>query len=185
VATASSKKHTPLRKPPIKEGYYCVGVIFDAHGIKGEVKVKPFTEDALLLNQHKAPLTADGQTLTIKKARVGTRGTILDLAEISNRNDAENLVGTYLYLPNDTLPEASEDEISYAQLMDMLVVLENGDKFGTVSHAFDSGAHTVLVINHNSGEEIMVPFVEQYILEIHPNDGKLVVSADAEQFVGL
>lgn len=184
MSNVPSTKQKPLpKRPPEKQGFYCVGVVFDAHGIKGEVKLKAFTENDLILNQYPNAVTETGQTFTVKKARAG-KGIILDLAEVKNRNDAEALVGTYLYLPNETLPETAEDEITYHQLMGMNVALENGDDFGKVTDVFDNGAQAVLVINHQE-KEVLVPFVEQYILEINSEGNKLVASEDIIQFAEL
>jgi 16S rRNA processing protein RimM len=187
VENVSTKPQKPLPKePPKKDGFYCVGVIFDAHGTSGDVKIKAFTENQLILNEHKNPVDENGKEFKIKKVRTGSRrGVVANLEGITNRNMAEELLGTYLYLANDTLPETSEGEYNYATLMSMNVELENGKAFGSITNIFSNGAQDILVINHVDGEEVLVPFVDEYVLSISESDKKLIVSEDASQFVGL
>ena len=99
VSTGKPQKPLP-QKPPKKDGFYCVGVIFDAHGTSGDVKIKPFTEDQLILNTHNKPVDEKGTKFSIKKVRTGSRrGIVANLNGVTDRNKAEELLGTYLYLP--------------------------------------------------------------------------------------
>lgn len=185
--SANSKPQKPLPKePPKKSGFYCVGVIFDAHGTSGDVKIKAFTENQLILNDFRNPVDENGKSFSVKKIRTGSRrGVVANLEGITNRNMAEELLGTYLYLPLDTLPDDDEGEFSYAMLMEMATELENGEKFGLIKEIFSNGAHDVLSITHETGEEVLVPFVDEYVLNIDKESKKIVLSEDANQFVGL
>jgi 16S rRNA processing protein RimM len=186
VVEASTKPHKPLpKKPPQKDGFYCVGVIFDAHGISGDVKIKPFTENQLILNEHKNPVDIAGNTYVVKKVRTGSRrGVVAALEGITTRNMAEELLGTYLYLANDTLATDLEGEFSYASLMGMAVEMENGESFGTVKEVFSNGVQDILVIQCED-EEALVPFVDAYVITVDEKARKVIVSEDANQFVGL
>ncbi len=185
--TTHTKPQKPLpKKPPIKDGFYCVGVIFDAHGTSGDVKIKPFTENQLILNEFKNPVDENGKEFKIKNVRTGSRrGVVANLKGITNRNMAEELLGTYLYLANETLVATKEGEFNYTDLIGMLVELETGENFGKVKDVFDNGAHDVLTITHVDGEEVLVPFVDEYVIEINEKAKKIIINEDACQFVGL
>lgn len=170
-----------LPKPPYIDGYICMGVLTGAHGLLGDVIFKPFVEDIDVL-QHKAAqiITNQQQNITLQRLkRVGGSKIALKVAEIDNRNQAEEAVGTFLYVQKEIL----EDTIVEAEIVGLPVFL-NGQKVGDVHNVFDNGAQLVLEITQDTeNKDFLVPVVDQFVAQI--TDTEVTLTADAEMFLSI
>lgn len=173
---------------PKKDGYLCVGVITQAHSLRGEVVVKSFLDDNELVEKGLVLLTADDKELTVNTVRASNKGLLIKFEEVKNRNDAEKSRKTYLYLSHDEFPQEEDDEIYYFELKEFEVIDESNNVLGRVTDAFDNGANTVLEVKLANPVEtedkkinkVLIPFTQDMILEINKQDLELV--ADAELF---
>ena len=80
-------------------------------------------------------------------------------------NVTYDLLGKDIYIDTSALPKNNEDEYYWYQLIGLVVVNQDGDTLGTVSHLIDTGANDVVVVK-NGDEEILIPFINQFILEV-------------------
>ena len=143
-----------------------VGVISAAHGIKGDVLVKSFTDPkenilALdILDENAAPIK-------LKKVRVNSNGTIVcRFAGSNDRNASEALSGTKLFCLRDTLPAPQEDEYYISDLRRFFVVNEKGKKIGIIIDVANFGAGDIIEIRFNNDTEEMFPFTKEFFPEI-------------------
>ena len=142
----------------------CIGHIAGAHGIRGEVRIAAHTADPLAIADYGQLLLKDGRTLTIRKARLASKGVVATLAGITDRNAAEALVGQELFLPRDALPEPEEEAYYHADLIGLAVTDTDGAPFGTVHAVHDFGAGDVLEISPaEGGESILMPFTREAV----------------------
>lgn len=144
----------------IENSYILVGAITSAHGIKGAVKVKSFTADPMNIVSF-SKLYAGEQYLPISLKLVGQKGNMLivKLEGLDDRNKAEELIGTQLYVEKNALPELEQDEFYYIDLVGLQVINNNNDRYGTVTKVEDFGAGAIIEIKEaNSEKRILYPF---------------------------
>ncbi len=130
-----------------------------AHGIRGEVHVKTFTGDPLALGDY-GPLHArDGRTFVILDLRPQKEVLVVRLEGVADRNAAEALNGTELFVDRSVLPDdLEEDEFYHADLIGLAVVDESGTKVGTVKALHDFGGGDIIEIATSGGRTELIPF---------------------------
>lgn len=133
-----------------------LAAIAGAHGLKGEVRLKLFTDDAEGLKRYRH-FDADGRTLTLAAVRQAGGGAIARFAEVPDRTAAEALRGTALTVPREALPPLDEGEYYHADLIGLPVISSTGDSVGRVTAVENFGAGDVLDIEKPDGKSFMAP----------------------------
>ena len=135
----------------------CVAAIAGAQGVRGAVRIKSFTEDpasigalAGLADEHGRPVR-----LTVSETR-GDR-VIARIEGVGDRDSAQALKGTRLYIPRAALPDAAEDEYYHADLIGLAVETLDGAARGTVKAMHDFGAGDIVEID-GDGAAFLMPF---------------------------
>ncbi|MEM9630452.1 MAG: ribosome maturation factor RimM [Pseudomonadota bacterium] len=147
-----------------------------AHGIRGEVRVKPFGDDPLSFTDYGVLTTRDGkQSFEVDKARVQKTVVITKFKEISDRNQAEELNGVELFIDRDQLPEPEEDEFYYSDLNGLNVLDQAGDTLGKIVAVQDFGAGDLLEIRPKRGKTFYIPFTREFVPEISLAEGQVTV----------
>jgi 16S rRNA processing protein RimM len=150
-----------------------------AHGIRGEVRLKSFTEDPLAVRDY-GPLEAgDGRVFAITAARAAA-GTspdmlVVSFGGVSSRNEAEALTNLELSIPRERLPKADDDEFYHADLIGLDAVGRDGAVLGTVIAVQNFGAGDLLEIAPKRGVTILVPFTRTAVPEIDIAGKRVVV----------
>lgn len=159
----------------------CVGVIGGVHGVRGIVKVKPFTADPADVVAY-GPLTdASGRRVIGLKLLSKHKGQWLARVDgVDDRNAAEALRGTELYVDRGRLPAADEDEFYHADLIGLTAVGTDGQAVGTVRAVHDFGAGDILEIVGAGGPPLMLPFTREAVPEIDLSGRRLVIDPPAE-----
>lgn len=142
-----------------------LAAVAGAHGITGEVRLKLFAEGLESLEAHKV-FTAGGRTLTLKSLRPDKIGAVARFAEIGDRNAAENLRGTLLAVPRESLPPLGEGEYYHADIIGLSVVTTGGEPVGTVTAIENFNAGDILEITRPDGKTFMVPFKPPAVPEV-------------------
>ena len=151
-----------------------LAAVAGAHGITGEVRLKLFAQGLDSISAHKV-FTAGGRTLTLKSIRPDKIGAVARFAEITDRTQAEQLRGTLLAVPRDSLPALAEGEYYHADIIGLPVVTTTGEAIGTVTAIENFNAGDILEITYPDGKTVMVPFRAPAVPEV----GEAVV-VDAE-----
>ena len=133
-----------------------LAAVTGAHGLKGEVRLKLFTDSAESL-KHYAGFDADGRTLTLASVRQAGAGAIARFKEVPDRTAAEALRGKALTVPREALPPLEEGEYYHADLIGLPVVTPDGDSAGTVTAVENFGAGDLLDIEKPDGKSFMAP----------------------------
>ena len=150
-----------------------------AHGVRGEVRLKSFTEDPLAVRSY-GPLEAkDGRAFVITSARAAA-GTSHDMLVVrvdgvTTRDQAETLTGLELSVPRDRLPPPDEDEFYHADLVGLDVRLADGEMAGTLVAVRNFGAGDLLEIAPPHGATIYVPFTREAVPEINFGTGTITI----------
>ena len=146
-----------------------VGVITTTHGVRGEVKVFPTTDDAERFLELEYVLLDTGRVLRrldIKNVRFFKNLVILKFDGIDNINDIEKYKGKDLWIPREEAQELGEDEYYIADLQGLNVVLEDGTEFGTLRDVMETGANDVYIIDSNEHGEVLLPAIKECILDV-------------------
>jgi 16S rRNA processing protein RimM len=148
-----------------------------AHGIRGEVKLWSFTEDPLAVTQYGPLETEDGKRrFEIEAARPGKDFLVARIAGIGDRNAAETLRNTDLFVPRNRLPPIDEaDTFYHADLIGLAAVSEDGTALGTVIAIHNFGAGDLIEIAPAAGEPLLLPFTETTVPTIDLKAGRVVV----------
>ena len=155
----------------------CVGAVSGARGVRGELRIKPFTDDPKHVGAYGPVETEDGTrvlTLTGLKAK-GDEVTAW-AKEVKSRDEAMALKGTRLYVAKAHLPASQEDEFYYADLVGLAAITKDEDDIGQVIAVHDFGAGDVLEIRlAQEKREVMVPFTKDCVPEVDVPGGKVVI----------
>lgn len=152
-----------------------LGVIGGAHGIKGEVRVKSFTEDPRDIKSYGPLFDAKGNAYTLRSARIQKNVVVVQIAEVTDRDQAERLNGTELFVDRSALPEDDEDAFYQADLIGLEVETVTGEAVGSVIAFHDFGAGEVIEIRPARGATLMIPFSEAAVPEIDMERGVMRV----------
>jgi 16S rRNA processing protein RimM len=156
----------------------CLGVITGAHGVRGEVKVRPFTAEPDALDAYGEVEDATGERpFALRVVRVTTKGVICRIDGIADRDTALSLRGTELWLARERLPAPDEDEWYVDDLKGLAVVDNEGVRLGRVRAVTDHGGGDVVEILCDDGRELVVPFTRAHVPEVDLAAGRLVVTA--------
>ncbi len=157
-----------------------VGRIGAAHGLRGELRVKSFTDDPMALGAYGPLQTGDGRTLTVAAARPAKGVLVVRFAEIADRDQADALIGADLYVSRAALPAAGQDEYYHADLIGLAAVDPAGNRVGTVAAVPDFGAGPLLEIASERGETEFVPFTRATVPVVDISGGRLVIDRPGE-----
>jgi 16S rRNA processing protein RimM len=158
-----------------------VAVIGAPHGVRGEVRVKPFTEDPEALKRY-GPLGMDGgRTLKVKTLRVQKDMAVVRFEGVDTREAAEVLTNTKLYVPRDRLPEPEDDETFFhADLVGLKVEMESGEIFGEIVAVPNFGAGDLLEVQPQAGgKTVYLPFTLAFVPTVDVKGGRVIVTEGA------
>ena len=156
------------------------GVVGAAHGIRGEVRFHAKLENTNLIQQQGVLFTKDKTPFFIAVWRQTAKGVLVGFKHTPDRNAAEQLRGLALYLDGAALPPLAEDEFYYKDLTGLMAKDHQKQNVGLVLEVFYSGAQHILVIQHQSGQEVLVPFMEDTVADV--SDTVLQLKQEAELF---
>lgn len=157
-----------------------VGQIGAAHGIRGEVRVKSYTQPAGALAGY-GPLTLVGSragptTLTVERWRDGGTMLVVKFKEVPDRNAAELLNGRKLVVARDQLPPPEDDDdFYYADLVGLAVVDGDGVKLGQVVAVENFGASDLLEIAPPDGPTVYLPFTKDFVPDVDLDAGRVTI----------
>lgn len=153
-----------------------------AHGVKGWVKVKSFTDPREgLLNYRHLYFSEDRQTgHDIESGKPQGPGLILKLKGIETRESAEALYRTFLKIPVEDLPQLEENEYYWSQLTGLSVKTLEGVELGKVVSLLETGANDVLVVKGEAGEHLIPYLWGQVVKSVSLDDGDMLVDWDPD-----
>jgi 16S rRNA processing protein RimM len=152
-----------------------------AHGVRGEVRLKAFTEDPLDVASYGPLETEDGRRVEIEAARPAKEVLVVRLKGVADRNAAEALKNQRLYVSRDKLPPPDDDEFYYADLIGLSAVTAEGAAFGVVKAVHNFGAGDLIEIEPTGGgETVMLTFNETTVPSVDIAGRKIVVAPPAD-----
>ncbi len=146
-----------------------VGVITQTHGIRGEVKVFPTTDDPTRFQDLKHVLLDTGKEtlpLEIENVKFFKQFVILKFKGYDNINDVERYKRCPLLVERSEAVPLEEDEYYITDMIGIQVTTDEGEDFGVLKDVMATGANDVYVIDHPSAGEVLVPAINECILEV-------------------
>lgn len=155
-----------------------VGVITQTHGIRGEVKVFPTTDDVNRFQKLKEVILETEKerlTLTVAGVKFFKQYVILKFREYDSINDVEKYKGARLLVPREKAVKLQKDEYFVADLIGMQVVTEDGEPFGRLKNVLETGANDVYVVETAEGREVLLPAIKECVLQVDMEKGVITV----------
>lgn len=160
------------------EDFFRVGVIANTHGIRGEVKVFPTTDDINRFKKLKKVILdtkKEKLELEVVSCKFFKNMAILKFKDIDNINDIEKYKGMDLLVSRENAIPLEEDEYYIADLIDLKVIDEDDNEIGVLYDVMQTGANDVYVVNMNNGKELLLPNIDECILDVNIKDGYIRV----------
>ena len=156
-----------------------LGVIGRAHGVRGLVKITSHTTEPVDLTAYGPLSDAEGRLLSLRWVADGVAevSRVIDGVAVkdTDRNQAEKLTNTKLFVDRSALPPADDDEFYLTDLIGLAVTDPSGVSIGTVSIVHDYGAGASLEIERTTGSPLIVPFTSTCVPTVEIAAGRLVV----------
>lgn len=165
------------------EAYFQIGVVTSTHGLDGEVKVYPTTDDVrrfkrlreVILdtawNEDMGVPGASAKTLKIERVKFFKQFAILKFDGVDSIDEAQGLRRASLLVARENAVRLKRDEYFIADLLGLAVMDEEGAKIGILKDVLQTGANDVYVIGLDTGKEILLPAIRQCVLEVNLEDG--------------
>ena len=146
-----------------------VGVISSTHGVRGEVKVYPTTDDVNRFKKLKNVVLDTGKEhlkLEVSGVKFYKNQVILKFKGIDNINDIEKYKGKDLLVNREDAVALEENENYVADLIDLKVVTDEGQVLGVLTEVMETGANDVYVVETEDGKELLLPAIRDCILDV-------------------
>lgn len=155
-----------------------VAKVTGAHGIKGAVRLRSFTEDPKALQDY-SPLKSDtGQFFDISPLHVNGEGLVAHLSDIKDRNQAEALKGAMLYADREKFEALADEEFYVTDLVGLSVKVE-GIIVGRVQSIQNYGAGDMVVIRYEAGgDDVIIPFTKEAVPDVDFSDGVITAAPE-------
>lgn len=158
--------------------YFEIGQIVNTNGLKGMLKVKPFTDDikefeefGTIYIQKKTELIE----FKIEAVKYAKQMVLLKLEGIDDINEAEKYRNLYLKVDRSKMPKLPEDSYYIVDLIDCEVVTIEGENLGKIDDVFSTGSNDVYVVKNELGKQILLPAIGEVIKNVDIPNKKITV----------
>lgn len=158
--------------------YIEIGQIVNTNGLKGVVKVNPFTDDISKFEELKyiyIQLKSELKKVKIEQVRYNKNQVLLKLEGIDSIEEAEKYRNFYLKIEKKCQEELGEDTYYIVDLIGINVYSENDEYLGTIEDVFPTGSNDVYVVKDNLGKQILVPAIAEVVKEVELKNKKMVI----------
>lgn len=155
-----------------------IGVITQPHGVRGEVKVFPTTDDVKRFKKLKKVLLDAGKEkieLEVQSTKFFKQFVILKFKEFDNINEIEKYRRCPLLVTREDAVKLEENEYFIADMIGMEVFTEDGSSFGILKDVIETGANDVYVIDSYAHEEVLIPAIKECILDVDVESQKMTI----------
>lgn len=150
--------------------------IVNTHGIRGEVKVLAYTDNADFFDGVKLLKTDDGQTLTLQSFRAHKGALIMKFAEMPSINEAENYKGKKLYVDRKDAPKPPRGRYFIVDIIGCEVVTDTGRTLGKVTDVLQAGANDVYTVKSADGKEYLIPVIDDVVRNIDIENKQIFIT---------
>lgn len=158
--------------------YFEVGQIVNTFGVKGLLKVKPFTDNVERFEELKKVYICKKEKqeeVEIEEVKYHKDMVILKIKGIDNMNEAEKVKGLYLKIDRKNAKKLPKDTYFIADLLGLDVYSDKGEYLGKVDDIYPTGANDVYVVKNELGKQVLLPGISDVIKEIDLENEKIIV----------
>lgn len=155
-----------------------VGVFANTHGIRGEIKVFPTTDDMARFKKLKVLYLDKGtelMKLEVSSVRFFKNMVIMKFKGIDNINDIEKYKGKDLLIERKQAIPLQENEYFICDIIDAEVVTKEGEEIGTLKEVLQTGANDVYVVKTKEGKEVLFPVIDECVLDVNTEEKVVTV----------
>lgn len=155
-----------------------IGQIVNVHGIKGEVKVYPYTDDIVSLSKKKYVYLDESieSKININLCRIQKNMLLVKFEKIDTVEEAEKLRNKYIYVLKEELDSLEEDNYYVDDLISMQVVdIKNNKAIGTITYVFNTGANDIYEVLLEDGKKTYLPAIKQVVKKVDVDEKKMYV----------
>ncbi len=158
--------------------YFEVGQIVNTFGIKGQLKVKPFTDDMKRFEELKTVYICkknEMKKVEIEDVKYNKQCVLLKVKGIEDLTEAEKYKGLFLKIDRKNAKKLPKDTYFIADILGLEVYTDEGELLGKVDDIFPTGANDVYVVKNELGKQILLPSIPEVLKEIDLEKGKVIV----------
>ena len=162
----------------MKQEYFEIGQIVNTFGIKGFVKVNPFTDDMERFEELKSVLVVKNKELIemqIEEVKYQKNVVLIKFKGIEDINMAEKYKGCYIKIKRENARKLPEDTYFIADLIGIKVYDEDGNLLGKVDDIYNNKSTDIYVIKDDLGKQILLPSTKEVIKQIDVDEERMVV----------
>ena len=155
-----------------------VGKIVNTHGLRGEVKVVPWTDNPEVFEDIDfvyVKKKSEYERLDVKGIKYQKNNLIVRFSQITDINMAEKYKNQVIYAEREILGELPEGVYYIADLIGLDIVTEDGEKIGTVSDVFNTGSNDIYEVKREGKKNLLLPVIDDVVLNIDVDGGKITV----------
>lgn len=156
--------------------FFNVGQIINTHGVKGEVKVYPLTDDAKRFRKLKE-VYIDDEVKKIKWCKIQPDKVILKLEGIESIEEAFKLKNKYITIPREEAADLKEGQYFIADIKGCSVFDENESYLGKVYDVISTKNNDVYWVKRPDEEDLLIPALKDIIISVSINDSKIIIRA--------
>lgn len=153
-----------------------VGKIINTHGLRGEVKVIPWTDTPDVFEDLETLYLKNNDVLTISLVKYQKNNLIVKFKELGDINEAETLKNQVLYAERSALGELPEGVYYIADLIGLSVRKETGEEVGKIKDVLQTGANDIYVVAREGAKDLLVPVIPNVVLSVDIDGGEVTVS---------
>jgi 16S rRNA processing protein RimM len=153
-----------------------LGVIVGVKGLRGEVRIKSFTEKPADIGAYGPLTTDDGRSFTLKVTGAAQGAITARIQDVADRDAAERLKGVKLYVDRSALPAAAEGTYYHTDLVGLAAEGADGAALGKVTALYNFGAGDVMEVTMPDGRTELVPFSDAAIDRVDMAAGKVWIN---------
>ncbi len=160
------------------EDKFQIGAVTSTHGLRGELKVYPTTDEPARYHKLKEVILDTGKeqlSLKIEHARLFKQMVIIKFEGFDHINEVEKFKGAKLYVMRENALELREDEYYFADLAGLRVETEEGQLLGKVTDILQTGANDVYVIGRERQKDLLIPAIKDCVKQIDLENGRMVI----------
>lgn len=156
-----------------------IGKIVNTHGLRGEVKVVPWTdsaEDFEYIENVFLKIKSEYKPLTIENIKYQKSNLIVKFAEINDINEVLPYKGMTVYADRDELGELPEGVHYIVDLIGLSVVTESGEEIGTIADVFNTGASDIYDVKREGKKNLLLPVIDDVVKKVDIENGRVTVN---------
>ena len=167
-STGSSPSDEPV--------FVLIGKFRRPHGIRGEIRMTVLTDFPELISPGQVIYAGERySSYTVREIRWHGGDMLVSLKELPDRTAVEIFRNVMVYMKSEDMPELPEGDYFIHQLVGMEVITDQGEKLGTLKEILITGANDVYLVESPEGKELMIPAIEDVVLDINQDSGQILV----------